>query len=60
MRNLICDAQGFFKYENLLDGEYYVVTDIQWAANRYVLEGGYLMLRVSVKGAEIKEVVLAP
>lgn len=59
-RNVTCDAQGFFKFEKVADGSFYVVTNIQWRTNPYLLEGGALMARVSVKGGEVKEITLAP
>jgi hypothetical protein len=59
-RKTVCDSQGFFKFENVLDGDFYVATGIQWYAGRNNLQGGRLMQKVSVKGKETKEIVLAP
>ena len=55
-----CDAQGFFKFENVADGKFFINTAVQWQINPYFLEGGVLMQQVAVTGGEIKEIVLAP
>ena len=54
----VCNAQGFFKFENVADGEYFVTTDISWG--QYGSEGGWLMRPVRVSGGETVEIVLAP
>ena len=54
-----CDAQGFFKFEKIADGDFYIITTIVWIVGS-MEQGGHLMLRVSVKNGETKEVVLAP
>lgn len=57
-----CDALGYFKFENLKDGEYYVITWVSWDIpdGRYASrrEGGGLGQRVLVKNGEVKEIVL--
>lgn len=53
-----CDAQGFFKIENLADGEYFVQSGIAWQVG-YATQGGTIVALVKVQGAETKEVVLA-
>lgn len=60
VRKTVCDAQGYFKFDKLADGDFFVTTTISWRANPYFMEGGALMQKVSVKGAEVKEVTLAP
>jgi len=55
-----CDAQGFFKFEEVADGDFYVTTSIQWRINPYVLEGGALMSKVSVEGGVTRDIVLNP
>ncbi len=54
-----CDAQGYFKFDGIADGSYYLVTSIQWQASQYLLEGGNLMQKVIIQGGETKEVVLS-
>ncbi len=53
-----CDAQGFFKFENLADGEFFVVSTIVWSIGN-VTQGGIIMQRVAVKGGELAEIVLS-
>ena len=53
-----CDAEGYFKFENLKDGEYYVLSQIIWLEQTFP-EGGVLMKKVSVQGGETKEIVLS-
>ena len=55
-----CDAQGFFKFEKIANGNFYVATVINWQVSDYFQEGGSLMQRVSVSNGEVKEIVLAP
>ena len=57
-RETTCDAQGYFTFENLKDGEYYVSSQIVWL-EQTLPEGGVLMKKVSVRGGETKEIVLS-
>lgn len=59
MKATLCNAQGFFKFDKVADGTFYVQTTVSWVAGR-VPQGGNLMERVSVKGGETVEVTLAP
>lgn len=61
MRKTRCDAQGFFKFDNVAEGEYFVLVGITWntvinGAN--AVQGGGVFQRVSVSDGETKEVVL--
>ena len=56
----ICDAQGYFKFEEIPDGEYFLVTAITWLAGTNNYQGGGLMQRVEVKGGKTADVVLSP
>lgn len=60
MRVATCDAQGFFKFEDVADGEFYVVTQVQWRINPYILEGGAVMLKVGVNNGVTRDIVLTP
>ncbi|MBK3332820.1 hypothetical protein GWK41_07035 [Persephonella atlantica] len=53
----VCDAAGVFKFKNLPDGKYYIVSLVYWET--YQPEGGFLMKKVSVKNGEIREVILS-
>lgn len=55
----LCDAQGFFKFEEIPDGEYFITVIINWMVNN-LHQGGGLMQRVEVRGGQTIEVVLAP
>ena len=64
----ICNAQGFFTFKNLADGQYFVTTGIRWETSQYYSgvgnistpQGGGLMRKVTVQGGVTEEVVLAP
>lgn len=57
-----CDAQGFFKFNNLVDGSFYVISTVTWEEGSgiqiRIIDGGTLMQRVTLKGGESKEIVL--
>jgi hypothetical protein len=53
-----CNAQGFFAFDSLADGDYYIVTHILWYVGRGAPQGGSLMKKANVSGGEIKEVVV--
>lgn len=57
-RTTVCNAQGFFTFNGVADGDFFVVTEIRWTVG-YSVEGGSLMERVSLQGAEKKEITLA-
>lgn len=52
-----CDAQGYFKFENVGSGDFFVTTSVLWKV-QYAMNGGALMQRVSISGDETKELVL--
>jgi hypothetical protein len=54
-----CDAQGSFKFENVANGLFYVVTMITWHVGNSS-QGGYLMERVRVDNGQVVELVLTP
>jgi hypothetical protein len=67
-KKTICNAQGFFTFKNIADGQYFVVTQIRWETSEYYPsvgrisspQGGYLMRKVTVQGGVTEEIVLAP
>jgi hypothetical protein len=59
-RSTLCDAQGFFRFERVADGEFFVETWIIWHVSPYTPEGGGLMRRVAVNGGQRIDVVLSP
>lgn len=56
-RQTLCNAQGFFSFENVADGEFFVTTRVTWMAGNSP-QGGGLYRRVSVQGGQTTEVVL--
>ena len=55
-----CDAQGYFTFDNVGDGEWYAMTTITWKTNDYIPEGGNLAKLITVKGGETVNIVLSP
>ena len=53
-----CDAMGNFEFDQLSDGDYFIITSIIWPGP-FELEGGGLLERVSVSGGESKRVVIS-
>lgn len=56
-RKTACNAQGFFTFENVADGEFFVATRVIWTVG-YAPQGGNLANRVNVAGGQAKEIVL--
>jgi len=56
-RTATCNAQGFFTFDKLADGEFFVTTSVTWETS-YSTQGGWLMTRFTLAGGETKEVVL--
>lgn len=59
-RTATCDAQGFFKFDKVADGDFYIASIVVWEVGRFNYQGGALMQRVTVKGGESKEITLTP
>lgn len=65
-RQTTCNPQGFFSFEKIKDGSYFVITSIQWVAmdglvaSNHVYGGGSLFQKVTVNNKEITEIVLSP
>jgi hypothetical protein len=56
-----CNAQGFFRFAELADGEFFLITRVVWSAGRYNTEqGGYLLGRARVSGGRTVEVTITP
>lgn len=54
-----CDAQGRFAFNNVADGEFYLVTTITWIV-AHQAQGGGLMQAINVKGGQSLNLVLSP
>ncbi len=59
IKSTTCDSLGFFKFEKVANGSFFVTTTITWQVNNYSVQGGSLMSRVSVRDGSTAEVVLA-
>lgn len=57
VRTVIADGEGRFTFENVANGEYYLVTSVTWMV-QYVQQGGLLMERVSVTGGQDVNVIM--
>lgn len=60
VKTTVCNAQGFFTFSGVADGEFFITTSVLWRTNPYFLDGGVLMHRVTVQGGQEAELVLAP
>jgi hypothetical protein len=60
--SVLCDSQGFFKFEKIANGEFFLIAAITWRANTSSAfpEGGYMMRKISLLNGEVKEIVIAP
>lgn len=60
-RTTTCNAQGFFRFDGLRDGEYFVQTFVVWTVGRYdSRQGGSLYERVAISGGRTADVTLSP
>lgn len=60
-RRTVCDAQGNFRFENVPDGDWFVVAEVVWGVpySGYVSpQGGRLMQQVTVADGETRELIL--
>jgi hypothetical protein len=57
---VLCDVQGYFEFDNVADGSFYIVSSIFWRVTQYRNEGGSLFAQVSVKNGETKKIIIAP
>lgn len=51
------DGEGRFSFKGLPDGEYYVVTNVNWRVG-YTIQGGYLMEPVTIRGGNAPDVIM--
>jgi hypothetical protein len=58
-KHTTCNAQGSFSFDRVADGEFLVFTRITWLAGQRQ-QGGSIMRRVKLSGAQTTEVVLSP
>jgi hypothetical protein len=56
-RETLCDAQGYFTFDRLADGEFFVLASVDWVVAGEQ-QGDAMMRRVAVNGGETKEIVI--
>ena len=54
-----CNADDTAVFENVADGDFYIVTAVAWSPWEDAVEGFFFAQKVSVKGGETKKVVLS-
>lgn len=54
-----CDAQGYFTFDRVADGDFFVETTVAWMVAG-VKNGGPIMRRVTVAGGSTAAIVIAP
>lgn len=62
VRKANCDSTGNFVFENVADGNYYIVTQVLWHipfGYETRLEGGTLMKKVNVTKGSVEKVILS-
>ncbi|MDR2892422.1 MAG: hypothetical protein LBV80_04985 [Deltaproteobacteria bacterium] len=55
----MCDPQGYFRFENVSDGDFYLVTRVIWEVPSNGMQGGELIQKVTLSGGEVKNTVIA-
>lgn len=58
---VVADGMGNFKFENVADGDYYIVCPITWMVDAFTRTGDVVHATISVKnGAHVERVILRP
>ena len=57
-RSTTCDAQGYFRFDELKDGSFYVNTVVTWRIGQST-QGGGIVRKVTVSGGKVEEIVLS-
>ena len=57
-RQTTCDAEGRFLFEGLADGDYFVMTSVQWLGTNDFPQGGQLMQRVRIRDGESEQILM--
>lgn len=61
-KETMCDSSGNFKFNNIADGSFYILTNVNWETpSQYntIMNGGTLMEKITVKNGETKEIVIS-
>jgi hypothetical protein len=54
----VCDDQGYFRFKNVANGQFFIVVTLISVTSPDIMLGGSYMQRVSVEAGETKEIVL--
>lgn len=59
VRQATCNAQGFFRFDNVADGDFFLLSMVTWGTPPYgVKTGGAVLGRAHVQGGQAVEVTL--
>ena len=59
IKTTTCDSSGNFQFNNVADGDFYLVTTVEWMVGAYNRQGGGLMHKVRVKNKQTVRLVLS-
>jgi hypothetical protein len=59
VKEVTCNAQGFFSFPDVADGDFFLFTKINWSVGGEI-QGGSVMRAVSLRGSESVDIVLSP
>lgn len=57
-RRTTCDAEGRFRFDGLADGDYFLVTSVEWWEGS-TLQGGHLMQRVRIHQGGSQQIIMS-
>ena len=58
-REVRCDSEGRFTFDNVAEGTYYVITSVLWQVSEYYYEGGSLAQKIRIEDGRIIDIVLS-
>ena len=56
-RSARCDSQGMFIFDGVADGDFFVITQVEWQVGNYN-QGGILMQRVRTQGGKTNSITM--
>lgn len=57
-KTTMCNVQGFFTFNDIADGDFFVFSNIEWHVE-FVKHGGTLMQRIAIQGGQVAEIVIS-
>ena len=58
LKKAVCDANGEFEFDNLPNGDYFVIAKVTWDIGKVFDEGGTMMEKVSITNGATEKVTL--